>query len=232
MRPARGIFVTAAAVVAVAATVAAANADVFKPKIEGGELVTSAPWAVQVEAAGGFCSGTIIAPRWVLTAAHCIDDEGTTVPVDSVSVRVGSVKLGQGEQADAVRLERIHDTALIELDRSIDTQYQQLADADPPIGAITTIAGFGKTCSSTQQCKISPQLKQATNRVTAITDNPDEGRMIVSTGVSGAARSGDSGGPEFYQGRQVGVLCCGTDTSDNYGSVASHRQWIKERAGV
>lgn len=44
------------------------------PRIVGGDVAPlgSFPWQVLVEfAAGGICGGTIIASRWVVTAAHC-----------------------------------------------------------------------------------------------------------------------------------------------------------------
>jgi secreted trypsin-like serine protease len=60
------------------------------PSIIGGETVSSAPWGVQVSSSSGsFCSGSIIAAQWVLTAAHCLG--GT------MTVRVGDVRLGQGQ---------------------------------------------------------------------------------------------------------------------------------------
>lgn len=66
-------------------------------KITGGTsaLITDFPWQVFVEAhiATGTlqCGGSIIAPNWILTAAHCTrDDSGNTIPASLVSVKAGA----------------------------------------------------------------------------------------------------------------------------------------------
>ena len=44
---------------------------------------------------------------------------------------------------------------------------------------------------------------------------------------------GDSGGPQFYNGQQVGVASTADGSSiQNYGSVAYNRAWITSVAGV
>jgi secreted trypsin-like serine protease len=83
-------------------------------------------------------------------------------------------------------------------------------------------------------CLPSPVLKTATVRVT--TTNASDafgGQAIGSTRINGNAWRGDSGGPQFYQGRQVGVASTADGVSRQfYGSVAFNRAWIRATAGV
>lgn len=210
----------------VAPSAAAAESAPVTPLIIGGGTVSSAPWAAAVFSNGSFtCSGTIIAANWVLTARHCIS--GT------MSVRVGSVYRSSGGVTRSVSATYSrYDLALMRLASSVSTSYVTLSSSYPPVGSTNTIYGWGMTCYS--GCGASEQLKTATVQVTStnVTDAYG-GRAIRSTRINGNAWRGDSGGPEFYNGAQVGVASTANGTTiQNYGSVAYNRAWITSVAGV
>jgi secreted trypsin-like serine protease len=195
--------------------------------IIGGGTVSSAPWAAVVYHGGTFfCSGTIIAPRWVLTASHCVGD--------AMTVRVGSVYRDSGgttaDVVSAVSSPR-GDISLLELDHGISTTYSPLSGSYPSVGATNHIYGWGRTSYSGEP---SIQLRSASVEVTS-TNCRDYvgGRGICSYGISGVAWGGDSGGPQFHRGRQVGVSSTADgSTSQTYGAIAASRSWIRSVAGV
>ncbi len=204
---------------------APAQADV-EPTNIGGGTVSSAPWAAAVFRNGSFtCSGTIIAAQWVLTARHCTGS--------AMSVRVGSVnRTSGGTVANVTSYSVRYDLALLRLDRSISTTYMRLASTNPPVNSTNNIYGWGMTCYS--GCGASTVLKTATVRVTS-TSATDYygGPAIASTRINGNAWKGDSGGPETYNGLQVGVASTADGSSRQwYGSVPASRAWITSVSGV
>ena len=205
----------------------AATAAVEDPSnIIGGGTVSSAPWAAAVLSNGSFtCSGTIISANYVLTARHCIG--GT------MSVRVGSVNRTSGGVTRAVTSTSTRsDLALMRLASPVTTTYMPLSSAYPPVGSTKSIYGWGMTCYS--GCRPCTTLKTATVQVTS-TNHTDAygGRAIGSTRINGNAWRGDSGGPQVYNGAQVGVASTADGTSRQYyGSVAYNRAWITQVSGV
>ena len=216
------LALTGALAVPAAATAAPDDPD----RIIGGSTVSSAPWAAAVFANGSFtCSGTIISANYVLTARHCVN--GT------MSVRVGSVYRSSGGVTRSVTSSSTRsDLALLRLSSPVSTTYVTLSSAYPPVGATNNIYGWGMTCNT--GCGASTQLKTASVRVT--TTNAQDaygGRAIGSTAINGNAWRGDSGGPQFYNGSQVGVASTADGVSRQYyGSVAYNRAWIQSVAGV
>ena len=133
-------------------------------RIVGGEeaRVGAWPWQVALVRPGGgtdkraqqFCGGSLIAPDWVLTAAHCVDDES---PRD-VEALVGTHHLDQGGRRIGVRAIRVHedyqgasmenDIALLRLARPARVQAVGISDekrtsdlAKP--GTLATVIGWG-----------------------------------------------------------------------------------------
>lgn len=225
LRPLLTVLTTALAGV-LASTTGAVAAQAGPQPIIGGSTVSSAPWAAAVFSNGSFtCSGSVIAAQWVLTARHCVS--GT------MSVRVGSVYRSSGGVTRTVSASYTrNDLALLRLSSTVSTSAVTLATSNPPIGSTNSIYGWGMTCYS--GCSAATQLKTATVQVTStsVTDAYG-GQAIRSTKISGNAWRGDSGGPQFYNGRQVGVASTADGVSiQNYGSVAYNRSWITSVAGV
>ncbi|WP_437974213.1 trypsin-like serine protease [Sorangium sp. So ce295] len=199
--------------------------------IVGGELAEASPWAVQVfdvrGSTGDFyqCTGTLVAARWVLTAQHCIADEGETS-----AVRVGSNTYGAGQRiaVDAVEVpSAAADIALLHLTADASGPFVQLAESTSvAVGSDATAYGWG---SEGTPLVMAPSLKKATVHI----DGWYSVEELLATGVTGAGWSGDSGGPWFVDGRQVAVFSAsnGQNGTNLHAKqlgvdVARHRAWI------
>jgi secreted trypsin-like serine protease len=92
------------------------------------------------------CTGTLIAPTWVLTAGHCGSVTGAAVaspaswPAPLIDVRIGSNKSGQGEKVPVGR-------AIVEPNYLVNSGYDitLLQLASPSTKAPTKVAGAGET---------------------------------------------------------------------------------------
>ncbi len=236
----------------------AAATERFPSIISGTDAEPGAwPWMVALVQAGvsnthdgQFCGGSLINPRWVLTAAHCfLNEENTAVDTTSIpDVLVGTTELGlnQGQRISVQRVithpdyapsvSQNNDIALLELSEPVSSQLVNLPgqtfDAFFAVdGTEASAMGWGNT--STTHDVYPSSLKQVNLPLVssaicqsvypALTD-----QMICAGDGLGVRDTcqGDSGGPLVVPAGQewvqVGVTSFGEGcaTENSYGVYA------------
>lgn len=210
---------------------------------------------VRVESSRGeMCSGTLIAPDLVLTAAHCV--------LQRAAYRVIAVDSAFRQRAVMATAAALHpafvpgttprtqpgvDLALLKLSQPLggdfvplDPRYANRVGPGQPV----ELAGFGATAEAAHNSArvlrrtrlVTLGTLQVANRVLVVADQ----QRLAATSGAGACR-GDSGGPILQDGRLVGVVswssgalrsrvrtACGGFTAVT--PVAEHSSWIAARA--
>lgn len=214
---------------------------------------------VQIESSRGeLCSGVVIAPDLVLTAAHCVLQRAAyrVVLVDRRFRRVAVRAIAAAMHPEFVpgttpRTQPGIDLAILKLAEPLGAEFTPLdPDGSVAVGAgeYVDLAGFGLSAENRrgsarvlrQTRLVSLGMLQVANRVLVVAD---EDRLAETTGA-GACR-GDSGGP-VVRGRPGGYQLLGivswssgalrSRTATACGGltavtpVAEHGQWISARS--
>jgi len=229
------VGVLPAATAAAAPPAATPDSDVGV-QIIGGGYATNAPWAARMFNNGQQrCSATIIAPTYILSAQHCVS--GTTA--SALTFRIGSLDQFSGGVVARGVSYTTHPTAdlsIIRIDRSVSATYSPLGTSTNVfVGQTVQVYGWGATCTNQPEINCQSQrLKVANVTVTSVSCSDYRGGIAVCARYgNGIPAGGDSGGPMFASGRQVGVA----STSDRatrtaYTNITRYRSWIQSIAGV
>lgn len=204
---------------------------------------------------GGFyCGGSLIASKWVMTAAHCLAPEAGLTPqyigigsADRSSpsmqiIRVTNRFRHPNYEPSSVK----NDVMLLRLESApsgITPVPRATAAQDPGSGVTSKIVGWGLTVSNATAS--TPTPIDAMEATTEIVSNPNceaawSGIVSISdsqictyhnTPTFHSGCNGDSGGPLLYANRQVGIVSFGvggcTDQAPQvYTRVSAFQGWI------
>lgn len=219
------------------------------PQILGGvEAASDAwPWMTAILNAGEsdlymaqYCGGVLIAPNWVLTAAHCVD--GKSASDIDVAVGVHDLASWSGTRIAVKSIVKhpayvdflANDIALLELSTASGQQPITLFSGaseqgiDPRLlGQMTTVVGWG-LADTTTEWYFPSKLQQVNLPVVADSYcNSGYGVTLSSSQLCGGyadakdACTGDSGGPMMLvvdgQWVHVGLVSFGADCQTVYG---------------
>ncbi|WP_157494346.1 trypsin-like serine protease [Kutzneria sp. 744] len=152
----------------------------------------------------GACSGSLIAPEWVVTAGHCFHDVNDVriggAPQYHMTVTLGKLKDSDpgGESATVVdvRQSPLNDLAVVRLDKAVtDIKPLELASKPPAVGLPLQFAGWGST--SPTVVAPSDHLKRGQFRVKVLHSTVLDAEPTVARTVENSPCPDDSGGPFF-----------------------------------
>uniref|UniRef100_A0A674IYD9 Trypsin-3-like n=1 Tax=Terrapene triunguis TaxID=2587831 RepID=A0A674IYD9_9SAUR len=197
-----------------------------------------------------YCGGSLIAPKWVLTAAHC------SKRISNVQVHLGDYNLRAKEGTEQIRrirnffvhpgynlCPRDNDFMLLELDEPAQLNNYvntiNLATRCPSPGTRCSVSGWGTT--KTPQRRF-PAIMQCADVYSVSQDSCQEsywGKITENMLCAGVEQGGigtcqgDSGGPLVCNGQLQGVVSWGKSVCalpgqpGVYANVCKAAQWVR-----
>jgi secreted trypsin-like serine protease len=173
----------------------------------------------------GVCTGVAIAPRVVLTAAHCLAAAsdtlvGVRIHGKTEPVRIAEVARHPGYDPEAPRKRRISiDVGLVETAEPLPEGFRasDLSDDSPALGKPVTVVGFGL------RSEHGPPSDGHARAADLVVGEPISKVVLWArdpghSGLGGC--HGDSGGPMFSEDNRVVAVVAWTNGENGHGCGA------------
>ncbi|XP_032635361.1 mast cell protease 1A-like isoform X2 [Chelonoidis abingdonii] len=224
------------------------HAGALRSQIVGGHEAKphSRPYMAALKISNGFlCGGFLVAPDWVMTAAHCMED---------ITVTLGAHNINEPEEFQQVlgvetyynhpeynEVSMTNDILLLKLTAKAQlNKYVQViplpkSSSDIPTDTKCSIAGWGLIDKNRLAAKLFETNITIYSRRKCLNIYPQLNDGMLCAGSFHQLKDssqGDSGGPMICNGVAQGIVSFGNSAPPGvYTRIANYLPWIKKIMG-